>query len=56
MRCRWPLTLVLILLASQGWAEPDPFGLGTGKNGPLTVSAANTVVDRNGTAADREDG
>ena len=44
---KW-LTAALCTLAlgsTAAWAEPDSFGLGTGRNGPLTVSLSNVVIN-----------
>ncbi|RKH73876.1 cell envelope biogenesis protein OmpA, partial [Corallococcus aberystwythensis] len=37
--------LCAVLLAPPAFAEPDTLGLGTGRNGVLTVNAANTIVN-----------
>ncbi|ADO75812.1 adventurous gliding motility protein AgmC [Stigmatella aurantiaca] len=43
---RTSLVLAVLLCAGGVLAEPDTFGLGTGRNGPLTVSAQNQIINR----------
>ncbi|WPB79307.1 Ig-like domain-containing protein [Archangium violaceum] len=46
---RWPRTAVLaavLLVSAMVRAETDRFNLGTGRDGPLTVSSAGTSVNR----------
>ncbi|MDC0711385.1 hemagglutinin [Stigmatella sp. ncwal1] len=43
---RTSLVLAVLLLAGSALAEPDTFELGTGRNGPLTVSAQNQIINR----------
>jgi hypothetical protein len=48
MRNRWSSMLLLgwVLCASTAMAEPDTFGLGTGRDGVLTVTEPGKVVNR----------
>jgi hypothetical protein len=48
MRNRWNAMLLVgwVLCASTAMAEPDAFGLGTGRDGVLTVTEPGTVVNR----------
>lgn len=47
MRTSWmkALSALLLVLSSSAWAEPDSMGLGSGRDGALTVEAAATVVN-----------
>jgi hypothetical protein len=45
---RISLFLLGLLTAGGVLAEPDTFGLGTGRNGPLLVEAPDTVINRYG--------
>jgi len=43
---RTALWVMGLLLAGGAWAEPDTFGLGSGRSGPLRVTLQDTVVNR----------
>ncbi|WP_224240062.1 adventurous gliding motility protein AgmC [Hyalangium gracile] len=45
---RIQLFLLGLLVSGAALAEPDTFGLGTGRNGSLRVDAPNTVINRYG--------
>ncbi|MFP2912444.1 hypothetical protein ACLESD_46980, partial [Pyxidicoccus sp. 3LFB2] len=40
-----PLLVLVLLMAAPARAELDSFGLGTGRNGTLTVTAAGTLIN-----------
>ncbi|HYH94427.1 MAG TPA: hemagglutinin, partial [Hyalangium sp.] len=43
---RTALLVLGLLLAGSALAEPDTFGLGTGRSGPLQVTVLDTVINR----------
>jgi len=43
---RIALFLLGLLLAGRGWAEPDTFGLGTGRDDRLRIETAGVVLNR----------
>lgn len=46
MTSRWKIILALMLCATTAVAEPDTFGLGTGRDGILRVTEARQVINR----------
>ncbi len=46
MKNRWKMIWTLVLCAATAWAEPDSFGLGTGRDSALFVTQPGTIINR----------